>query len=184
MRGILWAMVLGAAAVAWGADFRMLNWGMKLSEVKKAENTELMDEGEGELVYHTQMDQVDVVIRYNFDQGQLVRARYEFAKQYRESEKFMDAYEVLQGQLEKKYGAPLSNEVICGDDFYRGFPQRWGTGVVVGRLSRVAAWATPKLLVKHEMRALIGGRVGHFVEYRPYLQPQSELQSAAVYSAL
>jgi len=173
-----------SGVVLHAADFRNVSWGMVPSAVKRAETAKLVEEHEGELVYNTSLGGVAVAVRYNFSSGRLARSRYEFVKQYRESEKYVEAYEALQAQLVKKYGEPVLREVRCDDTFYRDFPGRWGTGIVVGKLSEEAVWRVGAMDVRHEMRALPGGTVGHFVEYRPYVVPRGELQNAEVYGAL
>jgi hypothetical protein len=166
------------------ADFRAVNWGMSVADVKKAEAAKLQEEKDGELIFETHIAGEPVVIHYRFDAGKLASAEYDFVQQYRETERYVEAFDVLQNQLEKKYGAPLANVQRCDDSFYADYPRRWGTGIVVGKLTRDANWKREKLLISHSIRALPGGIVGHAVEYQPARDIRSDLQSAEILGAL
>lgn len=166
------------------ADFRSVNWGMSRQMVQKTETGKLLGEVEGDLIYQIKLGDQDVYIAYGFEDEKLVRARYEFSEHYRESQKYMEAFEALQAQLVRKYGQPLSTLVRCNDPFYMDNPSRWGTGVVVGKLSREANWRQPLVNIRHTMRALPGGLVGHAVEYSPAQKTANELESSAIFGAL
>lgn len=179
--------ILGMMCVAAGlqaADFRNVSWGASLDNVKEAEGQKPMEWSDTELLFNSNLGKQPVNIRYSFVDGKLSTARYEFTQQYRESERYVFAYEVLQTQLIRKYGQPASERVICEDSFYMDYPRRWGTGIVVGKLTKESNWNTPKMTVRHWMRALPGGNVGHVVEYAPLVAPTVEFDTTLVYNAL
>lgn len=157
---------------------------MTPEQVKKTEDLKPVKANSEEIFYETTLGAQPVNIRYNFVEGKLLNARYEFTQQYRQSERYVFAYDLLQAQLTRKYGTPAQEALRCDDPFYADFPRRWGTGIVVGKLSKEARWNAGRLAVHHWMRALPGGQVGHVVEYAPVVVPTLELDSALVYNAL
>lgn len=185
MRRLLIFVLLGASGVLCAADFRNATWGMTAEQVKKTEELKPKRADATEILYETHLGAQPVNIRYIFDRdGKLSNARYEFTQQYRESERYIFAYELLQNQLIRKYGAPAQEFMRCDDPFYADFPRRWGTGIVVGKLTKESGWNTSRLVVHHSIRALPGGQVGHVVEYSPVAAPTVELDSTLVYNAL
>lgn len=168
---------LGTAAALPAADFRNLSWGMSRAEVKKHETAKLEDNKATEMVFSCNMNGQPVVLRYYFKADKLTHAEYTFAKQYRESEKYIQAYDDLQNQLVQKYGAPACQAQRCSDSFYADFPKRWGTGVVVGKLTREALWRDEARVVRHSLRALPGGAVGHVLSYEPAQKSVSEFST-------
>jgi len=185
MRNFLLTAVLALLSCALHAsDFRAVSWGMSAADVKKSETVRLQEEKENELIFETHIADEPVVVRYRFAAGKLVTAEYDFVQQYRETGKYVEAFDTLQNQLEKKYGLPFSNVQRCRDNFYADYPCRWGTGIVVGKLTRDASWRHERLLISHSIRALPGGIVGHIIGYQPAQNIKNNLQSAAILGAL
>lgn len=166
------------------ADFRNVNFGASRATVKKAEVAKIEEENNTELVFKTTIASQPTFVRYYFSADKLIRAEYNFLKQYRESEKYVEAYDSLQSQLEQKYGAPLSKLQHCDDPFYVNVPRRWGTGIVVGKLSRESSWRVGQHLVCHTIRALPGGTVSHSVFYEPVKKNSNEFSASEIISAL
>ena len=136
--------------------------------VKKAEKELLpVESSADELLYKTNLGAFEVNIRYRFTDNRLTFARYEFTDLYRDTSVYNDIYNTLQSQLSRKYGPAADSTLNCKDDFYRLHPNRWGTGIVVGKLTRESSWNLPKSKLRHSIASLPGGRVAHWVEYMP-----------------
>ena len=167
------------------ADFRGLNWGADIKAVEKNEKTKPVEQYNAEIVYSIKLGEEPVNVFYRFDdKGKLISGGYQFSRQYRESEKYTLAYDALQDVLTKKYGKPANVVLNCDDDFYSSYPHRWGTGIVVGKLTRQSDWVKEKVVVTHRIASLPGGTVGHVVEYSQRKSSGGEYDNAAILGAL
>jgi hypothetical protein len=178
------AVLLGWSLSVLAADFRGASWGMTVDQVKKTEKIHLDSEENSQLVYSTVISGQPTLVTYYFSNGSLSSASYRFTKDHRLTEEYVDDYKSLQSQLEKKYGAPTSNNRYCDDAFYSEYPERWGTAVVVGKMRFLSVWNGTRLTVTHGMRALPGGTVEHDVEYSPTIAPKNAFGSQELLGAL
>jgi hypothetical protein len=181
---ILAGLLLSAILSLNAADFRNATWGMTAAQVKKAETSHLEESSDDQLDFSAVLDSQPVLISYYFENGALVGGGYRFTQEHRETQKYIEDYQGLQEQLVKKYGAPASENRLCDDPFYSDYPRRWGTAVVVGKMTLSSSWNTPKLVLTHSMRVLPGGNVGHEVQYHPAAPARSSFGGKELLGAL
>lgn len=147
MRKILFVLTTCIFAIAvslpaLGQDFRGVNWGMTMEEVKQNENLELIREEEKDLTYITSIGGIDCLLFYSFVDDQLYNAMYWMIEEHATKNRYLDDYQRLRKMLIQKYGTPIMDDEIWGRSLYKDEPDRKGFAISIGDLTMLAEWET------------------------------------------
>ena len=91
-------------SIAQDFDFRKIRWEMNIDEVKKAETAEYVKSNGEKLFYFTEIDDDLYILTYNFKDGKLWSAAYEFINKDRE--KCIEIYKKFRKKLINELGDP------------------------------------------------------------------------------
>ncbi|MEA2103060.1 MAG: hypothetical protein U9P79_00230 [Candidatus Cloacimonadota bacterium] len=116
------------------ADFRNLNWGMSMMEVKNSEIAKLLDESDSSLSYQDIIAEMDCTIEYKFYKEQLIDATYLFENPHIDRNFYIRDFKKLKDILTQKYGNSnkQTNKVNVGE------------GDLVINLNYISDWSTPE----------------------------------------
>ncbi len=138
------AMMMAIPAMAQTApraDFRNFIWGASPQDVRQFESAVFYKEENGSLFFLEQPDEFRRLIRYDFADGKLWRARYEFVEfNIPDSAAVLDKLADFQASLEKQYGKPTKEQMIWGNRLYRDYPQFWARSLLSGDLKFHTEW--------------------------------------------
>lgn len=128
------------------ADFRSINWGMSVDEVKERESAEFIQEGDGSLAY--KVAGKDALVIYYVHDDIIGEAGYMFIEKHSNRNKYIDDFEEIEELLSKKYGEPDRSISPWYDDLYRDDPSRHGFAISVGDHAMQSVWegSTTKIL--------------------------------------
>lgn len=144
--------------------FRNMEWGTSIEEVKSLETAELVNEGEGMLMYKATVGGLDTIIGYAFTEDQLWKGMYLFQEEHSNNNLFLDDFEKIKNILEKKYGTPTSEGDIWRDYTYRDTPDKYGLAICVGDLEMYAEWEKEDVTIQ----LMLSGdnyKISHSVAY-------------------
>jgi len=100
-------------------DFRKTTWGMSKLQVKKAEKGKIPLEDENLQAYKgIVVSGLDCDIVYEFAQGKLVLAQYQFTETHSNRNDYISDYNSLKKVLMKKYGKPIKDQQVWKNDLY------------------------------------------------------------------
>lgn len=124
-------------------DFRGFVWGVTPSDVQKYETAKFYKNEAGSFYFLERPSKTDYrrLIRYDFKDGRLWRANYEF-QEYSEpdSNAVLYRYEDMVRGLKDEYGAPGADDFLWKDKAYFGHPKFWGRALRSGDLRRRTTW--------------------------------------------
>ncbi len=123
-------------------DFRQCEWGMSKRKVKHREKSKLKVKDDKSLVYDGSLAGYSAMIVYDFIDNSLVAGRYILQEKHWERAGYIEAYTKLKDLLTKKYGEPLSDEVIWHNPQYRSSKPSWGLALSMGDLEYKVSWRT------------------------------------------
>ena len=146
------------AALAWASaaragDFRNVEWGMSVEEVRAVETVPLEEEVPDVpeitcLFGETTVFGLDCELIYFFANGELKQARYFFFHETQNPNSLISHYEKLDRLLMEKYAFPLVREDFMEPD-YTGDR---GTGLVTGKGWMFSEWLLPDgATIEHEL---------------------------------
>jgi hypothetical protein len=143
-KAIVIILILLCYSFLFSNDFRKANWGMQMSEVKKTESVEILQETEDVLAYETTLAGFKALVIYIFAGNQLTRAKYSIIEEHTNKNDYIVDYSSLKELLTKKYGNPIEDETIWKDDLYRDKYSDWGFAISLGHLFYFSKWDTEK----------------------------------------
>jgi len=135
-------MIFTAPLFADEYDFRKAKWGMSKEEVKHGESKEPISEGNNIFGYEDKVAGMECYIFYVFASNKLVRTRYYFIHKHSNRTDYINDYQSLQENLQKKYGQPIDDDRIWKNDLYKDDPSEWGMAVAIGHLIYQTQWTT------------------------------------------
>ena len=152
------------SVIAMADDFRGLNWGASLAQVKKTEKAKFFSESADRLMYTGTIAGISVDIWYFFLNGHLVKAIYNSQESHVNKNDFISDFQRVKELLQKKYGTPISDKEIWDGEYYKEKPSQWGSAISAGQLSYLAQWETERTTV---FSALTGDnfKISHAVRY-------------------
>lgn len=137
---VLFILLFTLVSVAEEYDFRNINWGMSIEEVKNNEELELVYETENSLMYETMLNSNDFYLVYFFDDSKLTQGVYSLKETFYNNLKYVRCYEKLKENLTEKYGEPIKDEELWLDDYYKGNYSKYGDAVLIGDLFYTTVW--------------------------------------------
>ena len=128
-------------------DFRKTYWGMTKDQVKKTENSEVIDEFERGIVYYGTAANLDCFIIYVFAYDTLVRAKYIIDVTHSNKNVYIIDFEDVKEILKKKYGNPDKERLNWLNHQYEDKKEDWGLAVSLGHLDYYAQWNTERTII-------------------------------------
>ena len=125
-------------------DFRNVNWGMTIDEVKQKETLDLILEENGALMYKTSLAGMDCYLLYDFINQKLCSAMYSIDKEHINENQYIEDFLKLKNLLIRKYGPPDKDEEIWKRSLYKSDPNYQGFAVSIGDLILASTWETNK----------------------------------------
>jgi hypothetical protein len=123
--------------------FRNFVWGVSKQDVRKFENARFYKEEDNSLYFLEQPSKRDFrrIIRYDFRDGKLWRASYEFQElDTPNADTIMEIQEDVKRALAAQYGEPDEENFIWRDPYYRRYPQFWGRALLGQQLRLETLW--------------------------------------------
>lgn len=145
---ILALLVMPLPAKAEGV-FRDFVWGVSKEDVRRFETAVFYKEEGETLVFllkpiRTEMLQIRPLITYEFKDGGLIAARFEYSELHQPNpQSIVDLYTKHQAELTAQWGESLGEEIVWKDEYYKQFPQFWSRAVRSGDLTFRTRWETP-----------------------------------------
>lgn len=134
-------MLIGISIVpARAQDFRGINWGMSVEQVKSIETGVVLDENENMFVYAVEVAGRDALLFYRHVNSVVVGGGYSFQAQHINKNEYINDYEALKQLLTAEYGGPETEEVFWKNDRYRNEEELHGREVGMGHLVYWADW--------------------------------------------
>jgi hypothetical protein len=163
------------SVIAIADDFRGLNWGASLAQVKKTEKAEFFSESADRLMYTGTIAGISVDIWYFFLNGRLVKAIYNSQESHVNKNDFISDFQSVKGLLQKKYGTPILDKKIWDGEYYKDKPSQWGSAIGAGQLKYTVQWETEHTSI---FSALLGDnfKIAHVVQYNEK-KSESEMDS-------
>lgn len=121
-------------------DFRQINWGMSVEEVKDIEGLKVLDENENMFVYAVKIADREAFLFYKHVNNEVVQGGYSFQQRYDDKNDYISDYEELKHKLTEEYGGPVIDEVLWKNDKYREDLDSHGLAVGMGYLIYWADW--------------------------------------------
>ena len=130
------------AASAKAADFRGFIWGVSKEDVRKYERAIFYKEEGDSLYFLLQPDYFRRLIRYDFKDGKLFRARYEYVELFTpQSLDIIARYLDLKDKVSKEYKMQPVEDLEWRDKTYANYPQYWPNAFMGRDLIFRATWA-------------------------------------------
>jgi hypothetical protein len=153
------------SGLVFAQDFREVNWGATMAEVRASEAFDLLVEGKNYLMFTGAINGYKVAARYGFlPDDRLYSAGYIFLEEYTNRNTYIEAYEEVSTTLERIYGTPKLSDTYWSDDLYQDDPQDYGMAVAVGHVVYDAGWETETTLIRHTLRGN-NYEIDHIVAY-------------------
>ncbi len=129
-------------------DFRELDWGMTINEVKQAETLQLKSQIGSQLRYTKSLNGINCSLIYYFTQGRLSKAVYSSKESYLDYNDYIKDYQALKNILVKKYGQPLNDDQNWTDPKNKEQSKDNGTAVSNGQLQYAANWSNDRTRIE------------------------------------
>ena len=161
-------------------DFRNINWGMSVGEVKGIEETVALDESESGLLYNATIDNKNFKLVYHFKENKLYKATYVYSENVLNNVQYYLDYKIFQDMLTEKYGEPTYKKEMWLRDLYKGDIQYYGTAVRLGHVVFQTDWENESTQIQMN---LIGTKSGIMfpIQYTSkeyaYLEEEEEEES-------
>lgn len=123
-------------------NVRKTYWGMNYLEVLNSETIDLDGSNDNMLFGKTTLNGLDALIAFDFINNELYDVRYIFINEHAIKSNFINDYENLRTNLNKKYGKEFENHRFFTDDLYEDTPSEWDMALGRGTLSYFSTWKT------------------------------------------
>lgn len=133
------------------ADFRNVNWGMTLQQVKMNEKLQLINSDNQLLEYEYTLIGMRCKVLYYFSSNSLTKAQYKLNRKHYDPSNFNKDYTALKQYLIRLYGDPNIDQDNWHNDQYKSDPTKWGFAVSIGFLTRTAVWKNGRSKILLEM---------------------------------
>ncbi|GAB3324361.1 hypothetical protein GCM10027299_21600 [Larkinella ripae] len=134
-------------------DFRKMNWGDKIADVKKTELKAPDLEDTLRIVYKDiNVGLNKVMLLYFFKKGRAFMGVYDFSERHLNDNKYIEDFYSLKEDLTKKYGKPTLDTTAWSGSLFRDNPNQFGTAVATGYLRYNTRWKKPNTEVALELK--------------------------------
>lgn len=123
-------------------NVRKTYWGMNYLDVLNSETIVLDQSNENMLFGTTTLNGLEALIAFDFINNELYDVRYIFINEHAIKSSFINDYETLRTNLNKKYGKESENHRFFTDDLYEDIPSEWEMALGRGTLSYFSIWKT------------------------------------------
>ncbi|VVM72412.1 hypothetical protein PS645_01831 [Pseudomonas fluorescens] len=123
-----------------GNNFRKLSWGTHRLNIKQSEPSTSWLEGEGYLGFESALGGNECLVLFVLLNDILVRGKYVFNQKFANDNTYLSKFDEFKEMLQKKYGAPESDNEYWLNDLYQDDYQSWGMAVSAGHMSRFTTW--------------------------------------------
>lgn len=149
------------------ADFRDVNWGMTLEQVKTAESLKLVKQTENKLLYSLDLADFDTNLTYHFTNGILTSAEYRIDEKRINTSIYISDFGKIQSLLRKKYGEPTTYKFITDES---------GAVLSQGGLTIISLWSQAETEIVHILTGSISG-TDHTIRYQSKKYRNAEKQA-------
>ena len=146
-----------------GFSFRNFNWGDTKDKVISDEGTPADDEGEY-IFYPAKLGTDDVQVFFRFLGDKLVEGGYLFSKDHYNKDFYTRDFDRYSELLEKKYGEPVTDDTLWGNDLYKDDRSEWGMAASLGYVMFIENWYHGETEIIHSLSGS-NGDCTHMVEY-------------------
>lgn len=123
-------------------QFRMAHWGMRLSEVKQTEKSQLVEESDSLLVYLGYLGRMKCHIAYLFTAGELTEGKYYRFEGHDVGDALIEDYLRTLNILRKQLGEPQQELETWHSELYKEDYSKRTQAILIGDLSLSANWKT------------------------------------------
>jgi hypothetical protein len=121
-------------------DFRIVQWGMSVAEVKRSESAKLLIESQSQLEYEADFLGYTCKIIYYFIKSRLQRAELLISQEHTDPSRYYKDFENLIRYLNPIYGTTQSDTRDWKNDMYKNDRSRWGFAISIGFLTCKTVW--------------------------------------------
>ncbi len=138
-------LILIAAPAHAEGIFRGFVWGVTKQDVRQFEKAAPYKSEENRLVFLEKPDRFRRMITYDFQDGKLIGAKYEYLEfHYPRAGQVLNDYVDLKNSLSKIYGDAPQEEMIWKDRSYKNYPEFWSRALLSGDLKFRTTWKLKK----------------------------------------
>lgn len=124
--------------------FRNIIFGLSRADVVRLEKTAPYKEDGDSLYYVYQPDEFRRTIRYDFENGKLVRIHHSVVElHFPHLGRVVEMYYDVQNKMSELYGAYANMELFWKNKKYAKHPDYWGRALFSGDLRMVTLWTPP-----------------------------------------
>lgn len=145
-RTLTGTLLLLLPALSLASDFRGVEWGATMEQVIEKEGQPKARSDET-LKYAVELVGTKMLCEFGFDGGRLVQGAYISLANHMTKNLYVQDYESIKKQLNKKYGAAKVDEQLFSDKLWEGRPDHYGTAVAVGGMIFASEWHTPRTII-------------------------------------
>lgn len=133
-------------------DFRAVQWGMSVAEVKSSEKTKPSLENKTGVYYRNQRAGVHPAdLMYFFKEGKLIGASYTIGEEHSEKQLFIEDFLDVNSILIGKFGDPTRKNEKWINTLYKDDPSKHGLAISAGQLSYIWVWESERTRIGHVM---------------------------------
>mgnify|MGYP006279006303 CR=1 FL=1 len=100
-------------------DFRKVNWGMSVEQVKENEKSQLLDGNDETLMYRVDLNNNEYVLLYGFKNDKLYKTVYILDESFELGTTYVSEYNYFKKLLTEKYGNASGEGKVWIDDTYK-----------------------------------------------------------------
>ncbi|MCP5051486.1 MAG: hypothetical protein GY940_30240 [bacterium] len=129
-------------------NFRKAKWGINKAQIKILEGrSPVLDRGFG-MMYKDNLFNWPVNVLYIMSGSQLSAGGYTFEHKHSNKNTYIDDFKKIKRGLIKKYGVPVSDDQVWGNNLYKDNRQSWGMAISAGHMEYVAIWETKDTTIR------------------------------------
>lgn len=164
---LVFILILIFPCVITAAEFRDVEWGMTMEQVKASETLTLVKQTENRLIYSLDLADFDTNLTYQFTNGILTSAEYRINEKRINTSLYVSDFGKIQSLLRKKYGEPTTYKFITDES---------GAVLSQGGLTIISLWTQPQTEIVH---ILTGSNLGtdHTIRYQSQKYRSTEKQA-------
>ncbi|MCF7804011.1 MAG: hypothetical protein K9N46_01750 [Candidatus Marinimicrobia bacterium] len=138
---VLMLLIGVSPLIAQDTDFRSTSWGMTKSEVKSAEDNQLLQEKANVLYYSDDLagEQVYVVYQFEGQNNTLNQGQYILNAGFESGSQFVEYFESLESTMREDYGSPEVDTTLVQAEQYQDKPAE---GLENGEVQLQTSWQT------------------------------------------
>lgn len=146
-RWVIVGMLSMIGVIAHAGEFRKVDFGATLKDVKKAETAEMVLQESNRLVYYVSVTEKDALAIYYFTDEVCYGGGYLFMEKYNEPQDYIDDYYAMKTNLITLYGEPDEDNLIWYTDLFKDQPDFYGLAVESDWLAFQSKWNTNEISI-------------------------------------